>query len=80
MFEWLKVMFLRLVTSILSLLPASPFREYITSWSINVPNAIAWLNWFIDIRGMLAVFLAWLGVYIAYLVISIILRWIKAID
>lgn len=80
MLEWMKQLFDNFAADLISLLPTSPFREVINEWEINVPDGIAWLNWFIDIPGMLKIFSLWLLAYGLYLILSIVLRWIKAID
>lgn len=80
MLEWMQQLFNNFAEDLIALLPESPFRSLIDEWSVGVPDGIAWLNWFIDIPGMLQILAAWLVAYGIYLILSIVLRWIKAID
>lgn len=80
MLQWLNDLFNAFAEDLIAILPYSPFRQIIDEWTINVPDGIAWLNWFIDIPGMLKILAAWLTCYGIYLLVSIVMRWIKAIE
>lgn len=80
MLEWLSELFNTFEQDLIAILPESPFREIIDEWSINVPDGIAWLNWLIDIPGMMRILAAWLSCYVIYLLVSIVMRWIKVIE
>lgn len=67
----------RFASLLSAILPVSPFKELIAGW--EVPEGVKWLNWFIDVEGMLKIFSLWLVAYVVYLGISVILRWAKII-
>lgn len=80
MLAWFNELWNAFAEDVVAVLPYSPFKTFIDEWSVNVPNGISWLNWFIDISGMLTIFAAWLSCYVIYLIASIVMRWIKVID
>lgn len=80
MITQLQEMFNAFASDLVEILPYSPFRELIDEWSLQVPDGIAWLNWLIDIPGMLKIFAAWLTCYVIYLLVSIVMRWLKVIE
>lgn len=63
---------------VLSLLPTSPFTEFINACS-DIPY-LGWLNWFIPVGQMIAIGEAWLVAIGLFYMYSIVLRWIRAID
>lgn len=65
------------LTFAISMLPASPFVAFIDA--VGTIPYLDVLNWFLPISEMLAVGQAWLVAITAYYVISLVLRWIKAI-
>lgn len=78
MLEWmseLKNAFLELV---IKLLPLSPFSSFIDSME-ELPY-LSYLNWFIPVGSFITIGTAWLGVITTYYMLSILLRWLKAID
>lgn len=78
--NWMSDLFNHFAESVVSVLPLSPFRSVINSWGAGVPQGIAWLNWLVPVSQILGVFAAWLSAYALYLLASIVLRWIKAIE
>lgn len=60
----------------LGLLPQSPFRSFIetTLGGEEVQRAIGYLNWFIPIRGIVALFGLWLAAAATYFLIRIVSR------
>lgn len=62
---------------VLSLLPLSPFREYL-DYMADLPH-LGVLNWFFPFRGVLVITGTWLtavGLFYGY---SVVMRWIKII-
>jgi hypothetical protein len=43
------------------------------------PKAVGWLAWFFPVSGVLGALTAFLSIYAAFLVIRVLLRWVKAI-
>lgn len=66
------------LTFALSMLPASPFVSFIEGMG-TIPYLDV-LNWFLPVSEMLAVGQAWLVAITAFYIISLVLRWIKAIE
>ena len=66
------------MTFALSLLPSSPFVAFIDAIG-SIPYLDV-LNWFLPVSEMLAIGQAWLTSITAFYVISLVLRWIKAIE
>lgn len=67
-----------LITTILSILPDSPF-----SLIYNMNLDLSWFqyfNWIFPISEALLVFTSWLSCILIYYGLSIIMRWIKAIE
>ena len=58
-------------------LPRSPFRQFLDSFS-DIPF-LGYLNWFVPIKEILIVMVAWLGAVTLYYLYSIIMRWLKVI-
>ena len=78
MLEWmseLKNAFLELV---IKLLPLSPFSSFIDGLE-DLPY-LSYLNWFVPVGSFITIGTAWLGVITTYYMLSILLRWLKAID
>lgn len=67
-----------LLALILSLLPNSPFQALTTNESVQ--GVLGWLNYFVPVSQMLAIFQLWLTAIAVYYVYSIALRWAKAIE
>ena len=63
---------------VLKLLPLSPFEKYINELE-DLPY-LGYLNWFIPIGDIIVIGTAWLGAITIYYMLSILLRWLKAID
>lgn len=78
MLEWFQQLMAAFADKLMQVLPLSPF--YSIKQTAVIPEGLAWLNWFIDIPGILQVFSAWLVAYGLYLLYRIILRWIKAVS
>lgn len=62
---------------VLSLLPLSPFRQYLdyfAGWEY-----LGYLNWFFPFKHCLIVLAAWTAVISTYFTWSVVLRWLKII-
>lgn len=68
----------KLLQAVLSLLPKSPFTDFIASWSPG-SQYIGWLNWFLPVGTLLTITGVWLAAVTAFYLISIVARWIKVI-
>lgn len=62
----------------ISLLPSSPFTYFINA--IQTMPYLGILNWFVPVSTILAIGEAWLSAITVYYLLSIILRFIKAIE
>lgn len=80
MLQWFSELFNNFASDLQEILPYSPFRNFIESWSIDIPEAISWLNWLMPIAEALKIFTAWLVCYGIYLLVSIVMRWVKVIE
>lgn len=78
MLTWMQELFASFGAMLTTVLPRSPFTEFISSMG-SLPG-LGWLNWFFPVGACLKIFAAWLVAYGLYLVYSIILRWIKAVE
>lgn len=63
-----------------SVLPRDPFLQF-----FQLPDAVVYkylgiINWFIPVNFMVSTFEAFLVAYGSYIIISAVLRWIKAIS
>ena len=63
--------------SIMSLLPTSPFRQFIENW--DAPQYLGWLNWFMPVSEILTIITLWLTAIGLFYLYSIIMRWVKMI-
>ena len=78
MLTWMQELISEFGTMLMTVLPRSPFTGVISSLS-DLPG-LGWLNWFFPVGACLKIFAAWLVAYGTYLLYSIILRWIKAVQ
>lgn len=78
MIAWMNELFSSFADSVIAILPLSPFKAIINSWSVN-SEWLSYLNWFFPVGGVLTILAAWLSAYVLYLLASIVLRWIKAV-
>lgn len=66
-----------LIDILLSFLPNSPFLTL----SLDVPEqGLNWLNWFVDLRGMLDFLALWLAAVMLYMVLHKVLEVVHGID
>lgn len=63
-----------------SVLPRDPFLQYFTMPDAVVYKYLGIINWLIPVRFIAGTFEAFLVAYGSYLLISTVLRWIKAIE
>ena len=78
MIAWMSELKNAFLALVLKLLPLSPFSKYIDALE-EVPY-LGYLNWFVPVKDFVAIGSAWLGVITTYYLLSILLRWLKAID
>lgn len=78
MLTWMSELFASFGDLLKTVLPRSPFTDIIASLE-GLPG-LGWLNWFFPVGACLKIFAAWLVAYGVYLVYSIILRWVKAVE
>ena len=69
-----------ILDSVGQILPRDPFLEFFQYPDATIYKYLSILNWFVPVQFMVATFEAFLIAYGAYIVISAILRWIKAIE
>lgn len=62
---------------LVSILPTSPFQQFLEN--INIPY-LDTLNWVLPFGFMVTVLGYWLAAIIVYYVVSIGLRWVKAVQ
>ena len=72
--EWLQ----GIADKVLDVLPDSPFKDIINN--ADIQQYLGFINWFVPVATILKILAAWLVAVAAYYVVSVILRWIKAID
>lgn len=66
-----------LAQAIVRVLPVSPFKQFLEQFA-NLPF-LGYLNWFVPVRSILIVMGVWLTAVAAFLVYSVIARWVKLI-
>lgn len=64
----------------LSILPDSPFKFLTDYGNSPIGQWLGWLNWFIPVNTFVIIFETWLIGIATYYVVSIVLRWAKAIE
>lgn len=72
-----QVIFEKFAEKLLSVLPLSPFQQYIDQF--RALPYLGWLNWFFPVGDCLVVMLAWLGAVGLFYLYSIVMRWLKVI-
>lgn len=65
--------------ALVSVLPASPFVSFINEFEALDPEWLGWLNWFVPVKGILAITATWLTAVAAFYIYSIVMRWVKMI-
>lgn len=75
--DFLSTIFQAFAEGLKSVLPLSPFRDFLADFS-SIPY-LGWLNWFVPIDGILTVMAAWLGAVALFQLYSIVMRWLKVI-
>lgn len=78
MIAFMKEMLDKLLAVILSLLPLSPFAEFIGSLE-QVPY-LGYINYFVPVGTCLKIGAAWLSAIALFYLYSVIARWIKLIE
>ena len=78
MITWMSELKNAFLAMVLKLLPYSPFVKYIDALE-ELPY-LNYLNWFIPVGTFITIGTAWLGAITTYYMLSILLRWLKAIE
>lgn len=73
-------LFASVLNLVLSILPNSPFLDLSRTYDISVAKYMPYLSWFLPIKSMLGILIAWLGCMLIYYIYSVVMRWIKLID
>ncbi len=69
-----------ILSDIISVLPNSPFTSYITaSTNSDIADVLSWVNLFVPVAQMIAVGELWLVGITGYYIISVAMRWVKAV-
>ena len=63
-----------------NILPRDPFLQFFTMPDAVVYKYLGIINWIIPVSFIVSTFEAFLVAYGSYIIISAILRWVKAID
>lgn len=59
-----------ILTTVMALLPMSPFTDLALPEGVDV--AIGWLNWFVDVRGCCVMMAAWIAAAVLVTVVQVI--------
>ena len=78
MLAWFQELLAKFGSLLMMVLPTSPLKPLYTNW--EVPEGVAWLNWFVPVHDIVVMFAAWVAAYAVYLLYRIILRWLKAVS
>ena len=66
------------ISWVLNLLPLSPFRNLGID-NTGQQTVIGWLNYFVPIADMLALFAAFTVILLAYYALQVVMRWVKVV-
>lgn len=66
------------LSKLIALLPQSPFKDFFTT--VDKIPYIEYINWFIPIGKMLTLGSAWLSAVGTFYLLSVVLRWVRAIE
>lgn len=59
-----------ILTTVMALLPMSPFTDLALPEGVDV--AIGWLNWFVDVQGCCTMMAAWIACAVVVTVVQVI--------
>lgn len=74
LFKWVKGSLQELV----NMLPLSPFHEHIQNFADS--EWIAYFNWFVPVKELMIITGGWITCIAVFYLMSVLLRWIKAIS
>ena len=77
MLEFFSEMFGTFGEALKTVLPTSPFRDFIDSVA-GIPY-LGYLNWFVPVGDILVVMGVWLAAITLFHIYSIVMRWLKVI-
>ena len=79
--DWMDSLVEKFWDQILNFLPGDPFTEYIYQLKYGtISQYLGYINYFFPVKFLLYSFGAFLSCLALYYTISVVLRWIKAID
>lgn len=70
---------LELAEKVLGWLPTSPFADS-QLLSIQDSQGLSWLNWFFPVHDAIVLTASWVAAIALFYLVSILLRWVKAIE
>ena len=70
---------LTLAEKVLGWLPKSPFADS-QLLSIQDSQGLSWLNWFFPVHDALVLTASWVAAIALFYLVSVLLRWVKAIE
>lgn len=70
---------LDLAQKVLLLLPRSPFADD-QLFSIQDSTGLSWLAWFFPVHDAIVLTASWVAAIALFYLVSILLRWVKAIE
>lgn len=76
-FEWLLDALMDFANTLLSVLPKSPFTDFLNSFN-DIPY-LGFVNWFVPFRDFIYIGGLWLTVIGLFYIYQIVMRWIKVI-
>lgn len=74
----LMTLYQKFAQSLTSVLPLSPFQQYITQ--LQDAEWLHWLNWVLPLQGMMQIFATWLTAVALFYLYSLVMRWLKVIS
>lgn len=77
MLAWFQELMTAFASALAGVLPTSPFQQYIELFA-GLPY-LGFLNWFIPVRALVNIGVAWLSAIALFYLYSIAMRWLKVI-
>lgn len=69
------------VNALVSILPDSPFSGFIDTMQSSIGSELlGYVNYFLPISEFVSILSLWLSGVLLYYVVSVILRWVKAVS
>lgn len=77
-FDSLSTALTEFAISVVNLLPDSPF-SFLDTYGAPAAVVMGYVNWFVDIGTISAIFTGWLACILIWYAYSIVLRWVKLV-